>query len=217
MASEFPSNAHGLNQPASSAPKPDKGEKVVRQVVKSKVVRRKKSRMTRFKETFITGDENVGVFEYVFGDVIIPAMKDLIADAVTSGVERRLFGEAGGRRGGYRSARGGGNAAFTAYNRMSGPPSRREDPRAISRRAHANFDFEQIIIPSRVEAEEVLGQMIEIISNYEVASVRDLYGCVGEEASFTDGKWGWFDLRGAKAVRVDGGYLLDLPRPEPLD
>jgi len=40
---------------------------------------------------------------------------------------------------------------------------------------------------------------------------------VGLAATHTDNKWGWTDLSGAGVSRIRGGYLLDLPEPEPLD
>lgn len=70
---------------------------------------------------------------------------------------------------------------------------------------------------SRIECEMVLDQLIELISKYETATLRDLLTMVGENHSYTDEDWGWTDLRGGRVHRVRDGYLLDLPRPEPLD
>jgi hypothetical protein len=48
-------------------------------------------------------------------------------------------------------------------------------------------------------------------------NVADLYELTGLESNHTDMKWGWTQLRGAKAVRLrTGGFLLDLPEPQPL-
>lgn len=79
-------------------------------------------------------------------------------------------------------------------------------------------DFGEIVLSSRGEAEEVLDQLIEIISQYQQASVSDLYAMVGISPAYTDQKYGWTDLRGANAQPVRGGsYLLNLPQPHPLD
>jgi hypothetical protein len=94
---------------------------------------------------------------------------------------------------------------------------RRDEPRSISRRARATHDFDEIILPTRVEAEEVIDRMFDIVSQYETATVADLYELVGINSNYTDGKWGWSDFRGAGVSRVRNGYLLDLPRPESLD
>ncbi len=58
--------------------------------------------------------------------------------------------------------------------------------------------------------------MDQLIEKYETVSVADLYELLGVEASYTDEKWGWVDLRDAGIRRVRDGYLLDLPKPESL-
>ena len=47
--------------------------------------------------------------------------------------------------------------------------------------------------------------------------MADLYDMVNITGDYTDTKWGWYDLRGAGVERIRSGYLLDLPRPVPLD
>ena len=78
-------------------------------------------------------------------------------------------------------------------------------------------DVREVILDSRVEAEEVLDSLIELSSKYDAATMRDLLSLIGEPHNTTHEDWGWYDLRGARIHRVGGGYLLDLPRPEPLD
>ena len=87
----------------------------------------------------------------------------------------------------------------------------------MSRRARASHDFDEIILASRVEAEEVIDRLFDLVSRYESATVADLYEMVGVTGNFTDDKWGWTNIRGAGVTRVRNGFLLDLPRPEPLD
>ena len=59
--------------------------------------------------------------------------------------------------------------------------------------------------------------LFTLIERYQSATVADLYELVGVQGSYTDDKWGWVDIRGAGITRVRNGYLLDLPRPQPLD
>lgn len=217
MESEFPSNSKNPKGPNKETPQ----EKKIEKVVTGEVQTRKKPLGKRFMETF-AGADSKSVLEYVVMDVMVPAAKDMIADAVSQGVERKLFGEvrsASRRAGGFRP---GGVAGFTAYNRMTpGASARREpmDPRgpSISRRARATHNFDEIILATRAEANEVLDGLYNVVSQYEVASVADLYEMVDLPSNFTDNKWGWTDLRGAEVTRVRSGYLLDLPRPEPID
>jgi hypothetical protein len=218
MESEFPTN--------SKAPKTSKDEKVDKKAVEPKkiervtqddVIRRKKPYTTKFKETFLSGWGFKSAISFVTLDVLAPAAKDAIADAVSQGVERMIFGESksSSRRGGNRY---GGSNNHTNYQASFRSNNQREDPRNNpSRKSRAQFDFDEIIIPTRGEAEEVIDQLFEIQSKYEVATVADLYGLVGVTANYTDERWGWVDLRGAGPTRIRNGYLLDLPKPELLD
>ena len=166
---------------------------------------------------FIGGDSRT-VGAYLVYDVLLPAAKDTIADAMSQGVERMLFGEV--RSTSRRVANRRGQSNYTNYTRYaaSSPPWETRRAEAIpSRRARATHNFDEIIIATRVEAEQVIDRLFDLVSQYESATVADLYELVGITGSYTDDKWGWTDLRGAGATRVRNGYLLDLPRPEALD
>jgi hypothetical protein len=221
---DYPGNSNKTSEeePKTKATTPE--EKKVERVTQSEVVRRKKPLGKRFTETFFGGDAR-GVFGYIALDVLIPAAKDTIADAFSQGIERMLFGEtrSSSRRGGGRNH---GPNGYVSYNRYgttrpanNSPYGRddREPRRDISRRSRAQHDFDEIIVNTRVEAEEVIDRLFDLVSRYDQATVSDLYEMVGINAQYTDNKWGWTDIRGAGVTRVRSGYLLDLPRPVPLD
>lgn len=208
---EFPAN-NRANKPK------EEEKKVIAKVVTGQVARRKKPLSARIREVFVGGDTK-SVGSYILFDVIVPATKDVIADAVSQGVERLIFGEArsSSRRTGARPGRPN---AHVSYNRYSSPTpwdgNRREEPR-ISRRARASHDFDEIILATRGEAEEVIDRLFDLVSRYQQATVSDLYELVGITSNFADEKWGWTDIRGAGVTRVSNGYLLDLTKPEALD
>lgn len=210
---DYPSNSR-IRKPAPKAPELE--QKKVEKVVEGEVLRRKKPFGKRFSELFIGGNMKM-VGEYVLMDVLLPATKDTVADAVSQGIERMLFGEARStsRRTGMRP--GVGNS-YVDYRRMSGGAGpRREDPRSPSRRSRATHNFDEIILETRVEADEVIDRLFDLVAKYESATVADLYELVGVTGSYTDDKWGWTDIRGAGVTRIRNGYLLELPKPEPLD
>ena len=219
---EFPANSRTKKpRPPNEATE----EKVViEKVVTGDVIRRKKPLGKRFLSLFVSGDGK-SVWQYVMFDVLIPAAKDVFADAVSQGVERMIFGESrsASRRTGSRPEKSHGG--YVSYNRYSStsrtPPwqreSNRDEPRNLSRRARAAHNFDEIILPTRGEAEEVIDQIEGLITKYNQASVSDMYSLVGITGDFTDEEWGWTELRGAGVRRVTGGYLLVLPRPEPID
>lgn len=192
--------------------KADVKEKKVEKVVVGNVKRRKKPLSKRFAETFV-GDDAHSVASYVMTDVLVPAAKDMIADAVSQGIEKMLFGETRGRSRGASVA----GAAYTSYNRISTQAKASNQRREISQKARASHDFDEIILDTRGEAQEVLDLLFSLISDYDVATVADLYEMVGQTGTFTDEKWGWTDMRGSSITRIKGGYLLNLPRPQFID
>ena len=225
----YPSNSHKsketdskLNDLSKRARKLEEDSledsKKIEKVVEGKVIRRKKPLGKRFAETFFSGDAR-SAGSYALFEIVLPAIKDTIADVTSQGIERMLWGEtrSTSRRTGSRP--GYGNGSFISYNRFSSDPrerNRREESRFPSRRSRASHNFDEIILATRVEAEEVIDRLFDLVNKYEEASVADLYELLGIDGDYTDDKWGWTDIRGAGVTRISNGYLLDLPRPEPL-
>lgn len=87
----------------------------------------------------------------------------------------------------------------------------------MSYKARANHDFKEIVVATRIEAENVLEELDNMIQRYGTASVSSFYNLVGVTGDYTDNKWGWNESRGFDIQRVREGYLLDLPKPEPID
>ena len=82
---------------------------------------------------------------------------------------------------------------------------------------HHSCEISDIIIENRGEAEDVLSRMDELIDQYGLVSVADLYDLVGINGNYTDNKYGWFNIRTASVVRVRDGYMIKLPKAVPLN
>ena len=139
----------------------------------------------------------------------------MIFDAFSGGLEMSLFGE----RKGSRTSRDR-NKSYVAYDKASYAGIRDKDPRGgrtISKVGRTRHDFDEIILDTRGEAEEVLSTLVDLTIDYDMATVADLYDLVGIDSNFTDNKYGWTDLRNASVSRVRGGYLINLPHTQPLD
>jgi len=195
----YPNNSHTARErkPEGSSPPDKKLEKVVSGETKT----RKKSEVKKFANIFVPEDvENVK--SYILIDVIVPGIKNAIADAVSI----MLFGEAG-RLGGRNNK--GSRASYQRYY-----DDRRDDRRDYGRpRAVSGFDYDDIVFDTRGDAALALDQMESAINQYSLVSVADLYDLAGITCrSYTANKYGWTDLRGAKVVRVRDGYILELPR-----
>ena len=198
---EYKSNSHRSKELQAK-----EREKKVEKVVTGKVITKKKSGIRKFADEFISDDAK-NVKSYVFGEVLIPAIKKAISDIVTDGIDMILYGEA--RRGGKRST-----ADRVSYRNYydGGRSSSREDRGYSSRRS-----YDDIILDSRGEAEEVLARMDELMDTYGLVRVADLYDLVGITGDYTDNKYGWTNIRNAEVVRVREGYAIKMPRAIPID
>ena len=197
---------------------PEKKERApLPKIAEGKVIKRKRSLGSKVKESF-TGDDAQSVGDYLIFDVVIPALKATISDVASQGVERMLFGEARPRSTGYSSPV---RKNYTNYStaRVAQPNSdivggpRRE----VSQQGRSSHNFDEVIFETRGEAEAVLEMLGNLINEYDVATVADLYEMVNITGEFTDQRWGWYDLQGASVQPSRAGYLLNLARPQPLN
>lgn len=197
------SKAEGPSEPSN---RPE-----IKQIASASV--RKKTLGHKFKETFVGGSaESVG--QYVLFDVIVPRVKDLLFDIIVGGSERSLWGT-----GTTRSSRGRHGSQLTGKTDYQGISSGRSagPEREMSARGRATHNFEEILIPSRGEADQVLDMLLELVDKYDSATVADLYSATGVSTDHTDIKFGWTDLSEARIVPArGGGYLLELPPTEAL-
>lgn len=180
-------------------------EKVTR-VTKGNARTKKKN---KFAENFLSEDVR-DVKEYLIGDILFPTLKRTISEMVSNGIDMMLFGEVRGNKKSSRSSR-------VSYRDYYDRDRDRRDDRRSSRRS--SYDYEDIILDNRGEAELVLDRMDEIIDKYDQVTITDLYDLVGYDGGrYTDSKYGWTSLRGADVKRTrDGGYLLVLPPAKPVD
>ena len=213
-----PPNSHKIRD--AKEEKPEKPQKDIKQVTKTAAKTRKKPLTKKIREAFIADDAKT-VGEFLVIDVLIPSLQTMIVNMGQQGIERVIFGDSRPNnrlRAGMRTDAPG----YTRYHQGPVPSrpavgaSRAPASRQIGSRAQEAHDFDQIVIESRGEAEEVIDRLIDLVDKFGLATVSDLYELVGMTPNYTDQKWGWTDLRVASVQPVRGGYLLDLPRPEPV-
>ena len=182
-------------------------EKRVTKVVTGAVKTKKKSTLNKFAEEFISEDAK-NVKSYVLGEVLIPAIKKAISDIVTDGIDIILYGESRKRSGGRSIA---DRVSYRSY--YDGPNRSRVDSRPTS----YGYNYDDIILNSRGEAEDVLSRMDELIETYGLVRFADLYDLVGLTGNYTDNKYGWTNIRNAEIVRVRDGYMIKVPRAVQID
>ena len=144
------------------------------------------------------------VKSYILIDVLVPMIKDAALDIIKT----LFYGEAGrGKRGSAAS-----KVSYRSYEKEN--DRRRDYGSSVTR---TGYNYDDIILDSRGEAEDVLSRMDELIVTYGLVSVADLYDLVGIPGKYTDNKYGWTDIRSASVVRAREGYLIKLPKALPLN
>lgn len=192
----YPSNSHKAREEVA--------EKKVEKVVSGKTSTKKKSGIRKLSDTFLSEDVS-NVKSYIFSEVLLPAAKKLVSDIVTNGTNMLLYGEIKNKK---------GNSSKVSYSRYYDDRSR--DYRSPVVRN--NFDYDEIIFETRGDAEAVLDAMYDILSQYKVVSVAELYDLASITThNYTCNNYGWIDLRGSSVVRVRDGYILKLPRALAID
>ena len=180
-------------------------KKKVEKVVTGKAKTKKKGELRKFKDVFISEDVS-NVKTYVFMDVLIPAAKKAISDIVSNGIDMILYGETRGRKGGT-------SASYVSYRDYS----TKRDNRTVSARSRSIFDYDEIILDSRADAEDILDRMGEILETYGVVSVADMYDLAGLTCDFTYNRYGWTSIRNGEVVHVRDGYVIKMPRAMAID
>lgn len=180
-------------------------EKRVEKVISGTVKPKKKSEMQKFADVFISEDVN-NVKSYIVMDVLVPAIKKAISDIVTNGIDMILYGEAG-------KSKKNSTESKVSYQKYY--DSGKKDYTAPKSRT--SYEYDELLFETRGDAESVLDAMNEIIAQYEVVSVADLYDLANvSNDNYAANKYGWTDIGGCRAVRVRDGYILKLPKPTPL-
>lgn len=200
---EYKPNSHKYKEAQQKA---SSEEKKIEKVVSGTVRTKKKSDVRKLADIFISEDV-ANVKSYILMDVLVPAIKKAISDIVTNGIDMILYGGKGGDK--------TSSASKVSYKNYY---DKERDRRPDDSRNRSRCNYDDIILDSRGEAEEVLSRMDEIIDVYKQVSVADLYDLVGiTDNNFMNNKYGWIDIRSASVIRVRNGYLLKLPKALPLD
>lgn len=197
---EYKSNSHKSRQNQND----DIPEKRVEKVVSGSIKSKKKNGLQKITNVFVPEDVD-DVKSYIFEDIVVPAVKDIILDAV-----RAFLGVSGNSRGGRSST-----SSKISYRKYYDDRDRRDSGNVS--RTRTGYDYDDIILESRGEAEDVLERMDELIATYQVVSVADFYDLVGVSGNYTDNKYGWTDIRNASVIRVRDGYMIKLPKALPLN
>lgn len=163
----------------------------VEQVTTAKVVSPKKSFWSDVLKPFIF-DTVIPIVQPLFKEGV-RAIGDAIMDAVLNDARPQPQ---------QRS-----NTPYHSYSRST----------TTARKPVGNNRVANIVLTERREVSNIIDKLQDIIDQYEVATVADLYSLVGLPSKYVDNDWGWSDIGSPRTVRVDGGFQIVLPDPVFLD
>lgn len=179
-------------------------KKEIRSVVTGSTKTKKKSEVRKFTDIFMPEDVS-SIKSYVISDVVVPAIKAIISDTINA----ILYPGGGGPKKNSPATR----VSYSGYYR--GERERRDAPPS---RLRNGLDYDDIIFDNRGDAEAVLTAMEDIIAQYQVVSVGDLYDLAQISThNYAVNNYGWSNLQTAQVVRVRDGWMLKLPRALPLN
>lgn len=201
-----------------------KAEKKIEPVVlKGEVKLQQKSKGSWFRNAWNLLDIP-GVFRHVYHEVAIPAAQNMFYDVTVGAIDRVTYRGRGGRR--YPGP-GPGQGSMIRYggqvNRLGADPRSSIVSSASTRTTvtprGARRNAPDGVFDTRQEAEDVLEGLNDIISQYDVASVGDLYELCGrpQDANPVDYKWGWVGVVDAPITPMRDGFLIEFPPVGALD
>lgn len=187
---------------------PDKNksrpEKKVEKVISGTAKVRKKSELRKAADKFVAADIT-DVKSFVVRDIVIPAIKDMLFAGIKGASGMLLYGsdERDRRKDGKKNY--SGNYISSSERRRSNHPGK--------------IDLDELTAGTQSEAEEVLDQMYELLSEFGVVSISDYLDMLGVDHDYTYDKYGWTNLRNVEISRDrhSGEYYLRLPRPKLID
>lgn len=191
-------------------PVPNKPE--IKSVVKSAASVKKKGPVKRFFSQ-IFADDVEDIKTSIVMDTLLPAIRDMIFDAVMGGLSIALFGDT------YRSSKYRKGSNHIDYGKIS-TGIKHTVNRTISQRSELSSSMDDLIFEYREDAVSVLDGIMDQMEQYESVSVADVYILAGIPSTITDNNYGWDnpgDLSKIKIVRIGGAWSLKLPRPYPID
>lgn len=199
----LPSNSHSAKNVVEERPK-------VNKVISGNVVGKRRDPIKKVGQLFFAEDIS-SIKNYIIFDVLLPAIKNVVADSITNSVSMALFGDfrTGTNRSGITSALNSPTKYSTVY-RMGESPK-------IASTSRSRFFFENPIVEDKADAERVIRDLQDLIEAQEYATVADMYSMLGVKSEPTYNNYGWYKIGQAKPIPVKEGWVINLPKPVVLN
>jgi len=171
---------------------------------------KKKPFWKKIKEAlFVEGARSVGL--YLWQDVMLPAIKKLVADSATNAINMAVYGDSRPR---YSNGTHTGNSSV--YSGRAANQSRAYYNRTNRYQTILNgVIFSHSDVPM-----QIIQEAMAWIEEYGCISVETFNQILPPELAFdvvhTDRNWGWTSLNENCVVNTPGGWMIDLPPAKPL-
>lgn len=201
----------------SNKAKEERPDKQIVKVVTGEVIQKEPGIGRKFKSVFFGGDLKTSM-GYVYADILLPAARNAIFDAFLGALGGVLWGEARRRRPPEPRTITQYNNPINRANNVTSLVERRpylpDQPPRYTR--SDKLDLDDIILSRKEDAEIVVERLIDVVNQFHVATVSDLYDLLGLRAPFTGNSYGWRNLSRIDIRQDRNGYRIDLPPVEML-
>lgn len=207
----YPANSHASKEKETET-KTEQLPKEVKSVVSKSARASKKGPIKRFFSK-IFADDFDDIKTNIISDTLLPAIRDMIFDAIMGGLSMSLYGSTYAATNKRRSG-----TSVINYGKISTSNSYSKD--RLRDRRESSAVMEDLVFDSREDALSVLDGIMDLMETYDLVSVADVYSLAGFGTTPTDNKYGWDnpgDLAKMKIVRSGRDWCLKLPRPYPID
>ena len=208
MMQDYKPNSHRFREEQA---KNEEKKPEVQKVVTGSAKTVKKSGARKVADLF-TSENSGNLGEYILMELVVPSLKKLIYEMGQDSLDMILFG--GTRKNESRST----PSNYVSYRQYS-DRDRRDDRRdyRYSGSQKSVYEYEEVWLESRGDAEAVLDRLNEMVDHYGVVSVAALFDLAGLRCNYTANNYGWTNIRNAEIVRSGGGYLIRMPKAMPID
>lgn len=162
--------------------------------------------ISSLKNNIISNDKG-SLRDHAINDVLRPGLIKMLHDIGTYMLDVIFYGEGGKTRSRSMTDKVSFRD-YSDYYRDTGLTQRSTRPSTLS--------YDSLVFDTRLDAEAVYEHMVDILDEYHVVSVGDLYELSNVKTRPTDFDYGWKNLAQTQINRTSRGYVLNLPPVRPL-
>jgi len=165
--------------------------------------------------SFLVAEDPKALARDVGRNLVVPRLKAAGEEAINSLISGLLWGNGGGRPGNGIVRGTVLNPNTTVYGGIvnSGVSPQQLAAAAAPQRPSG---YQDVKVPTQQYAEALLTNLYQLLNEYRMVSIADLYESANLPTDPQDHKLGWYSLEGANIEIVRDGFVLALPRPSRL-